>query len=629
MAKKVTNAPIESSDDKQKLKPNNSQARNGKRRGGNKKANPNARSNTPALKNTPADTTPTEQTTDSSGAEQSSTASSKVVPKHKFSAQTPGNIICAAGQENDIAGFSRVTNNSDRVEWRPYYSDFAQRSVNAMRINVQHYFGSTTNRGLASSAINQAVLFIKQFVDTNLGSQESYDPQDLAPYFMGVADCLSLVAEIKRDLRLIITNNAQWPYFVPLHMMDLLTICSPEQEGPGDQPHITPGAAAQYYSRHLRSTCDRLNQSIQLLNCLPIPVEMTLFGYNDDLYDAIYMDSTDPFTAQMYVFASEGFWKYSDNGDPMSPDPGSHVLFYEWPIQGGDGRRWKSIDTMIDKLNEMINAISSYSTNNNQMIQNLKNAYGTDRLRYVEPIDTQNLAPLPFVFSEPMCIAIENAAIQSQVWPAGFLASAEINQVVGGPFIVDHTESVFQQFALFNIPLQFHCKREEVTAEMIGWALRFHPSFEMREYARVVTASQPSGIEDNVITTDGCFGFAIVKSISIGGISHTGYIRIVDINDRVLGQASQEPHERITMLNVLGDFKYAPILLDATIERVHPTSGDTYDAAWLISYSGRRDVETTLRHDEMLQWWTGLTEIAWGTNVFRDFRGQRGHLAQS
>nr|AVX29471.1 capsid protein [Marmot picobirnavirus] len=481
-----------------------------------------------------------------------------------------------------------------------------------MRLDVQHYFGATASGGFMTSAINQAVLFIKQFIDTNLGTQTTYDPQDLATYFMAIADCMNLIAEIKRDIRLLNMQVVQWPYFIPHAMFDLLEICSPEAK-PDLSTSTVPasGSAARYYAAHLRSTTDRLNQLINLLNGLAIPSEMALFGYNDDLYAHIYADTSDVLTAQQYVFASTGSWVYSDD----QVHEGSSIIFKEWPYNP-EGKRWKTIDEMLDRLEEMILAISAYRSNSSALIQNLRNAYGTQRLRVVLPLDTQNLIPLDIVYDPDMLISIENASLQDQVWPSGFVSSADLSSVRGTPFIVDDDESVvIQKYGMINLPLQFHTPAPSITQEMIGRALRFHPCFQTRENAMVYTASVPQGEKRNVITPDGCYGFAIITRLVVGFVDDNGELETVSILNR------RDAANYAVNVMMLNDFAHAPSLIYCTHQKT-----DTTETLTLEAYSACRDVELTLRPDEMQQWWIGLTEIAWGTNLSREVRGARAIL---
>lgn len=542
-------------------------------------------------------------------------------PAHKASTLTKGTFVNQAGQRNGIEDFStpRLIDG-----WQgPVNITFDNQAIktpNCMRLDVTQLFGSTDNGGYADSAIDQATRVLRQFISTSLGSQTSYDPQDIAPYVMACASATQLIAEIKMYLRMIIMENSQYPYFYPLHSLDLCGVVSPSElanwQQAIDQHYAyegNVGTASDYYARHLSSTCDRLNMYIRRLNTLPMPAEMALFTINTDLFDAIYADSPNVQAAQTYIFSSTGTWEYVED----SSDDGAYVRFIPWPhytLNGDKSLYVRSIDSMIDRLKEMIDAITS-NTDSALLIQNITNAYGTQRLFNVIPVDYSSLNPLFVVYDEYMLVSIANTTLAPWVNPGGYIASASQHSVIGSPWLSlnpDASEDDLRRAAYMsvNLPLQFKKDIDSITPELIGRALRFHPAFTT--YRRNVPVMDGDTVlhGQNIVYPGGCYGFALIQGMSVATLSaRQSRIDVVDVTSRWV--------ERRTQM-LLADFDYCPPTVEADM-----TVQESSVFIKVLQYSSQREVELTLRYDEMLQWWIGETEIAWGTNIIRDIRGTR------
>lgn len=541
------------------------------------------------------------------------TKDTKFYPSWKDSVQSTGSKTMAPGQLNFLEYASQITTSNGGL--RPpmlQVSYTARRTAIAMRIDVQTYFGGSAESGKMTSPIQAALLKMKQYIDTRYNDVQVYDSYDLGPYIMAVVDCYNLAAEIARDIRLLNTRTYQVPAVYPNQIFDLLDICgsNSKPEFPdGDRP--TPGSAVRDDSRHISMLSDRFNMIIGLMNTLAVPLDMPLFEYNLDLYDRIYLDAEDAMTAQQYIFASTGSWIYEEGEDDPDEHTGSRVVYHEWP-EYDDGSRWKTLDDMLDRLDLMVSRVSSAYTSSMSFLQQITNAYGSQQLRSFPPLDDPR-QPVPFEYNPAMLISIENMTLCDQAWPCAFLADAEADALVGTPFMIDQPEYTnLQKYCMIDLPLQFHCPADSVSHEMIGRALRFHPSFTRRTRAKVYTASYPEGAVRDVVTTAGSYGFAIVQRLVLGVLDDSSDMMNILVKHRGIEEVGYTP------VLIMNDWNYAPMLISA--EFTYNQSLETYR---VNAYTGHRDVEVTLSKQEVLNWWTGLTEYAWGTNITAEIRGYR------
>lgn len=483
-----------------------------------------------------------------------------------------------------------------------------------MRIDIQNYFGGSSEAGKLTSPIQLSLLKLKQYIDVHYQNIQMYDSYDLGPYLMAVADCYNLATEISRDIRLLNTVVLQTPAVYPQQILDLLDICG-SQSVPaypdGERP--TPGSAFRDDAEHVFDLTNRFNCIINTLNQLAVPLNMPIFEYNRDLYDRIYLDGEDVHTSQQYIFASTGYWLYEEDEDVSEESVGSRVVYYEWP-EYSDGSRWKTLRGMIDTLDRMVQHISSSYTSSMSFLQQITNALGSSQIRTFPKLEDP-LAGVSFEYNPSMLISIENLTLADQAWPCAFIADAESDSLLGTPFMVDDPEVTnLPKYCMIDLPLQFHCPADKITQPMLGYALRFHPSFTHRTRAKVYTASAPEGIIRNIITTDGSYGFAICQRLVVGVLDNQSKMTPVIIKHRGIEELTD-----VTLPFVLNDFNNCPMLISATFHGT-PTTQEVYN---VLLYTGRRDVEVSLSKDETMAWWTGLTEYAWGTNISNDIRGSR------
>jgi len=570
-------------------------------------------STTPATTDTPAPGSPVS----------SDEGVSKFFPQFKLSSYNPGQRVKAAGQKNYIELSNNV--HTENGGFRPplmRFGELASRTPVVMRLDVQTYFGGSANAGSITSPLSQALLRLKQYIDTQYGMVQRYDSYDLGPYLMAIADCHTLAAEIARDIRLLSTTFYQIPAFYPTQVLDALEICSPaeldrmrNEVESGDHHTVPdPGSAVTWYTQRISYLTDEYNRIVTLLNHLPVPAELPLFGYNNDLYSCIYTDSSDTMTAQQYLFASTGTWVYSEPTDAEAPGVGSKVVYTEWPwIEGVNTERWKTLDEMLERLNLMVTRVSSAYTSSSTFLQQIANAYSSSQLVRVPLLDNPR-EPVPRDFNAGMAISIANATLCDQVWPCTYRADAWQQRIVGCPFIIDDpgTTNIYKS-NMIDIPLQFNCAESDVTSQMIGRALRFHPSFQCRS-REVVYTGEEDGVIRNIVTTGGFHGFAIVQRLVLWTLDDRGELSGWSVNHREI----EENRNYLDIVRALQDWNYAPSLISGTY-----SYSDTMESFRINWYTGGRDIEITLAQADVMNWWTGLTEYAWGTNLLSTIRGTR------
>lgn len=203
------------------------------------------------------------------------------------------------------------------------------------------------------------------------------------------------IAVIKRALRLALSYAAnQYPAFIPKGLFTALKI------GDGNRNYAN-GEGAIYTAQHLREWTDELNQILLAFNRLPMPPEIVAFGYNDDLFDKIYLDSDDVATAQMYLFNIQGTWQYEEE---LSDDG----AFLEWWKFDYDGF---NVQNMLDRLNWQVNRLAALHTSSTAMMQNLFNAFGSRDTVQVPLLNFDDLTPVEMVFDENILTMVENMVL--------------------------------------------------------------------------------------------------------------------------------------------------------------------------------------------------------------------------
>lgn len=512
--------------------------------------------------------------------------------------QAAGNLVTVPGQDNFVEDFTRVTSvgNAD-VDVNLTAAHTAKRSANAMVIDIMPYFGSLNTDVTRAwlSPVRAAALNLKQYVDTSFGTNTDYDPQDLMVYLMAVSAVFPVIAELKRDIRLINTfQSGQYPAFLPRGMFAALQI----PDGEGSYAH---GEGALYCAERMRSYIDRLNQIIISFNRLPIPPEILAFQYNDDLFDALWADTADIRTAQIYAFRTCGCWMYNEEVDGA---PGARLEFKPYPNQ--------SIYFRLSTLAQQVEKLTALRTSSTAMLQNLFNAYGSVDTLQVPTVDMLTLMPLDVIYSPDILTMVENMVVcgWDKIEVSHIQADAATNDINGHIWIPSPVGAELY----FNLPLQFHKPAAEITENDIGWALRMHPAFLSQKKFKAYTTEHPAGVDLSHVTSDGYTGFAICTDIHIVRFKDDGSISNDMLDSRRL-TASTYSH----LMNTL-DFSTAPLFVD--FEDVTPTGATvfTYKLNW---YSARRDVELTYRREDMQMHWTYLTQTLWAGNVNRNVTGTR------
>lgn len=528
-----------------------------------------------------------------------------------------------AGFDNGITTWSRFNLVASQPQYVPIEvqaKPAATCTPSGAVLWTHHTFGPNPWINTLSSAINQSAFKVKQFIDMQLGPKTTYGPQDIAVYIMALSDILEKVAEIKRAICLTNTE-ATYPGFFPHGVLDLLGIVKEPSSSKGSYVYNTEqGQSAQVIAGQTNVYADELNIIINQINSLPMPAEVPILQANADMYSVIYADSADIDSAQLYMFASRGYWVY----DEESVENSVNLVYKTWggsSPHGQKGTKYKSIRSMINALKTMTyNAINM--SESKSMIQDLYNAYGTGNLLRIDYLSAESVVPI--VHDEDMLYSIENAAIINGVTMFDMVANANDNLVHGEPGI-PFTADVFP--SAVNLPLQFHCKPEDVTTEMVARALRFHPVFGTISQ----TAGQVAGeaVTGQYATAAGKLGFAIIDSMDISlrdqssNYSADGrvypYFYTININTRGLSISSLET------MNVLQDFFRAPMLVDCSTVTSTAEDGKTVTgySVTINSYTGQRDIEITVNNQYLEQWFRGICEVAWASGIQRPTRGQR------
>lgn len=518
-----------------------------------------------------------------------------------------------AGFDNGITEFSNPTNYPDG----PFQSDqgmvqftadeVAKRTPSGAVLWTTHTFGSNPDRSEYSSAINQSAFKLKQFIDTKLGQRTSYQPQDVALYIMAVADVIERITEVKRAITLV-NNAAAYPSFFPNGVYDLLKICAPRTSSSASYD-TTIGLAAQDAAAHTNVYTDTLNLFINQLNTLPMPAELPILTINNDLFSAIYADSSDVANSQLYLFASNGYWVYNET----RYSNGACIQFERWGENFGDAASgFKSIPDMLHAIQRQLNLITTNSEAS-ALMQDLYNAYGTGALLRIDYLQPDSIVPLEF--NENMLISIENATIANGCAFCDIVADT-LKGITGAPMIPAYDTYLS---SIISLPLQFHTAPEVVTDEMIAHALRFHPSF----LAQGKWNQNFNGTAElnSCFASNGMYGFAVVTSFDISiyngmpsGANSKMFEKLV-ITDRNQGSWP--------VTNAFGDFNHAPLLVNMEIRFSGGEGKDRVRTLILHSYSAKRDTEITVNRGFLEQWFRGFCENAWSTDITRASRGQR------
>lgn len=517
-------------------------------------------------------------------------------PTDSASMQSFGSRTTTPGQDNFIENFNLVYKS-------PLVSGFnisgafepeAKRTSNACLINVTPLYGATgvNKKSVWTNPLSLAGVNLKQYIDTSFGTNTNYNPQDLTAYLIGVADIFSTIAEIKRDLRLALTvQEGLYPQFTPRGLFTLLHITD------GDN-NYSNGEGALYTAQHLREWIDQLNQSILAFNRLPIPPEITMFGYNDDLFSKVYMDSPDESTAQLYIFQKDTAWKYSEEENPE----GAMLIRTPLANLGTVGYR-------IEVLNTAIAAVSALRTDSRAMLQNLYNAYGSKDTLQIPTLDYTSLSPVEFEYNELILTAIENMTIcdRSRVEISPIMAFNSENKIEHHVY-VDLSAGIDEACIAVaaDVPLQFHKPAAALTADDIGAALRFHASFRNLAMIQVADSTDPSGVvTKRALTADGYIGFALVSRLYVATLKDDGTVKQYAISH----QMSSFQGEATRNDEVLRDFHQAPVFKSIVVEDPDEDNNYVYT---LESYTANRDTELTYRLDDLQMHWTYLTQTVWG-----------------
>lgn len=519
-------------------------------------------------------------------------------PTDCMSIASTGTITSAPGQDNFVESYTDILNQASAVQkWNVTANDTAKRTANVMALDFVHYFGALHGSDLhyySTSPILTAALNIKQYVDTSFGTNTDYDPHDLILYIMAVSAIFPMIAEIKRNIRLAVTEQMNvFPAFVPRGLFAAARISD------GSNNYLQ-GEGAMYTAQHLRSLVDQLNQQIMIFNRLPMPPEILAFGINDDLFDAIWADTPDTKSAQLYIFRNSAWWTYEE------PDP---VLHTGTTIKYNDAQGATTVQKQIDRLRQAIEKITALRTSSTAMLQNLYNAYGSADTVQVPTMDPSNITSLEIIYNPDILSEIENCTMittsDSKISDISYIEDTQT--LTGVVYIYEHGTEAYN--LAVDVPLQFHKPQSEITPNDIGHAMRFHPSFCERGNVPFVVG----GVEqiEEVTHAAGYTGFGFIRDITIlsisstGSLTHTAYVTRSFVN---MG----------TYLKAL-DFAVRPIQVYFS-STVDTSSQKTFS---LNGYSATRDVELTHRREDINMFWTYLTQTVWAANVNRNTVGSR------
>lgn len=526
-------------------------------------------------------------------------ARSKVFASDSASIQSFGTFTTTPGQDNFIENFNELITAPDAQgqgwTWTVEFEPYTKRTANAMVISITPWFGSTDVKynGTWLSPLQLAATNLKQYIDTSFGTRTDYDTQDLMMYLLGVYAVFPVIAEIKRNIRLVYTyQQDHYPAFLPAGMFAALHL-------PAEGEEYQSGAGALYAAQHLRTYIDQLNQLIVTFNRLPMPPELKAFGYNDDLFDAIYMDSDDIKTAQLYIFENKEYWTYEEDAEY-----GSRLI----PNTFGN----KNIGARLLVLKDMISNLSALRTSSTAMLQNLFNAYGSRDQVQVPTMDINTLTPVDFVKDDNILTMIDNMVVCPQSGATlSYIVPEHENSNIYGHMWINEANMNSAINLIFNLPLQFHKPFDMVTQEDIGWALRLHPNFCNKKNIPLWDADHV-GNAAVVMTADEHIGFAVCRGIRIVSFNDRGTIAELD-NELTLRSQVSAPYW-------VSDFKAHPIFVQSSpeVDFTH-----LHAHVRLRNYFAGRDVEATYRIQDVAMHWTYLTMEMWGSNVNRNVVGSR------
>lgn len=527
-------------------------------------------------------------------------------PSDSAAAQAFGTYTVTPGSPNWINMWTQVQDNlTATTRYRIVGGSYARRSANAMCIEFAPYFGSleANVENTFLNPIRVAALNLKQFIDTSFGTNTAYDPADLMAYLMAVSAVWTYAAEIKRNIKLVYTYlNKQFPQFLPMGLFALLGISDALHEDSGGEGYL-------WTSQHLRSLIDQLNRVLVMFNRLPMPPEMSIFGYNDDLFDSLFADTTDLDTAQLYVFRTSGRWVYSSTGSIR----GSRLLYTE-------NARRESIEDQIAHLSQMVLELTALRTSDTAMLQNLFNAYGSKDTARIGLLDINGLQGLPIVYHEGVLTMIENCnwgALKPVDYasPDGpYTAVTDIEVDSESSNLIGHVFATVIEDGPHrwpNLPLQFHKPLTEITNDDIGWALRMHPTFTALKKFTVTDRTDTSVTIDNVMTCDGMVGFAVPATISVASFNDDGTFNVQTWNSRSVNGAAGAFYE-----SVFNDFRHCPLFVKGTFNII--------DGLYTLDYyTAERDVEFSYRVGDLQMYWTYLTQAVYAGNIIRAVEGTR------
>lgn len=530
-----------------------------------------------------------------------SAAPSILFPTDSMSALNLGTFISKPGFDNFVERGSQVTtrvNGSQRPGPNFHVSANARAKFtpSAMCLSIIPTFGATGRVATfqATSPLSLAGLNLKQYIDLSYGTVNSYDPQDIMLYLMAVAAVFPVIAELKRDLRLAFTAS-DYPNFLPYGMIQCLGITS---HGSNVPEEVASDIALNY-----RNYVDTLNQLIQTFNGLPKPPEILAFGYNDDLFSAIFTDTDDVETAQQFVFRNAGGWVYNEDADENCVG----LDFIEFSAN------YTSIDAKLNFLRSQIQAISALRSSSNVMLQNMYNAYGSKDTIQIPLMDVDFPSGLPLEYNERMLMSIENCVIcGSQLQTASYYSEPVHNGITGGPYYLASDYSSFPQDAVINLPLQFHKDASAVTHDDIGAALRFHPLFNYFEFASIKSSIGRDSVAMPALHSWDYMGMGLITTLTVTRRKVDGAWQTSSINHRRMNSYLD--------IALLQDFAHAPML---TIVSTNGSWSDTDIEVVLDEYTGARDLEVNYRVEDAKMFWTYLTQNVWGANVNRNSQGSR------
>lgn len=517
-----------------------------------------------------------------------------------------------AGWDNNIERNSYI--NPGRVQNQTFGNftvtaeNVASRTPNGMALWMDHYFGANFAFNHKSSPINQAAYRIKQFIDTKFGYKENYAADDIAIYIMAVSDVIEKVVELKRDICL--KNMARiHPGFFPDGIYDMLGIIFDETT---DKPGMSTGRIAGNATYWM----DELNRLINTINGLPLPAELGVLTVNNDVYSCLYADTPDTENAQIYAFASNSYWLYNEE----TGHDGSKIEYHTWADTIGSlggkmgSNRFRRIQDRLDTLFKCVDRITR-NTQSQTMLQDLLNAYGTGAMLELEL--GSSLDQVDIVYDENMLKSIENATLVDGIKPYAIAASVNVGGVIGVPIV---TEPDNHYGVAVDIPLQFHTDCSNISEDDVAYALRFHPHFNETGVIQNVPNVEGAVPVENVegIYSNGMYGFALLIKCTISVFS--GIRPGVEMFTRY--EVTRRTYNMMDVINMFGDFAHAPILIDADLQ----ITGEGRDAIRRVvvkSYTAARDTELTVPYVYLEQWYRGICENAWQSNLIRDLKGQR------